>query len=285
MTLEIISRAGWGARAPRSRETVSWSKRTGFMGHYSAASASQTVREIQNFHMDTRGWSDIGYNFLINSVTGKVYEGRGWTVLGAHCKGYNTPNIGVCVIGKDRAGIKDVSDAARRSFKALYEEAQERKGGKLTLLGHRDHGSTDCPGDELYAWIHAGLPIVGQPTNTPGKPSPSKPAPGPAVGFPLPSGYYFGPASGGDRSVSGRYERRFAGKTDRAWLAEFAQQLSRRGWSVGKGRTYLGGAGNDGIYGSEYATLIKAFQKDQKLTVDGLLGKKTWDAAYHNALR
>ncbi|GLY96539.1 hypothetical protein [Actinoplanes sp. NBRC 103695] len=112
------------------------------MGHYSAA---QTVREIQNFHMDTRGWSDIGYNFLINSITGKVYEGRGWTVLGAHGAGHNTEDTGVCIIGKDKAGVQDVSDAARRSFRALYEDAKRRKGGNLKLLGHRDRGSTTCP--------------------------------------------------------------------------------------------------------------------------------------------
>ncbi|MEU5908956.1 N-acetylmuramoyl-L-alanine amidase [Micromonospora sp. NPDC047527] len=92
------------------------------MGHYSAASATQTPRQIQDHHMRVKGWSDIGYNFLINSVTGLLYEGRGWTTLGAHCAGHNTENIGVCIIGKDQAGRQDVSDAARSAFKWLYEE-------------------------------------------------------------------------------------------------------------------------------------------------------------------
>ena len=283
MAVHIIGRAEWGARPPRSRDTVAWSKRTGFMGHYSAASATQTVREIQNFHMDTRGWADIGYNFLINSVTGNVYEGRGWTVLGAHCAGYNTENIGVCIIGKDKPGVQDVSDAARANFKALYGEAKARKGGALKLLGHRERGSTECPGDEIYNWIHAGLPIVGGTPSTPPT-NAGKPAPGPALAFPLPSGSYFGPASGGDNSVSGKYERTFKGKTDREWLKTWVNQLTRRGWSIGPGKSYLSGAGNDGIYGPEYKTLIEAFQRDQHLDVDGLLGVKTWDAAYHNKI-
>lgn len=284
MTLDIIKRGDWGARSPRSREIVAWSSRTGFMGHYSAASASQSVREIQNFHMDTRGWSDIGYNFLVNSVTGKVYEGRGWTVLGAHCAGHNTANIGVCIIGKDKAGVQDVSDAARRSFKALYDEAKHRKGGSLKLLGHRDRGPTACPGDEIYAWLKASLPVVGGTPGTPSTPSGGRPAPDPAVAFPLPSGYYFGPASGSDRSVSGAYGRTFKGKADREWLKTWAGQVARRGWSIGKGRTYLGRAGNDGIYGPEYKALIEAFQRDQKLGVDGRLGVKTRNAAYHNKI-
>ncbi|MGW3610607.1 peptidoglycan recognition protein family protein [Micromonospora sp. NPDC005163] len=281
--MDIISRAEWGARPPESRSTVPWSKRTVFMGHYSAASATQTPRQIQDYHMRVRDWSDIGYNFLINSVTGDLFEGRGWTVLGAHCAGHNTESIGVCIIGKDQAGRQDVSDAARRAFKWLYDEANDRKGKRLTLLGHRDRGSTECPGDEIYAWLKAGLPVVGQPPATqPKPPAGTKPAPGTPIAFPLPSGWYFGPATGPDYSVSGKYERYFRGRTDRAWLKEWASQIARRGWSVGKGRSWLGKAGNDGIYGPEYRALALAFQKDQHLDQDGLIGVNTWNAAYRN---
>lgn len=109
-----------------------------------------------------------------------------------------------------------------------------------------------------------------------------KSVPGPGHAFPLPARHYFGPKSGGDRSVSGFYNRKFKGKTDRWWLQEFGRQLARRGWSVGKGKTWLKRAGNDGKYGSEYAALIRRFQQDQRIGVDGLLGKQTWDAAFKN---
>lgn len=176
-----------------------------------------------------------------------------------------------------------MSDAARRSFRWLYEEANDRKGSTLVVLGHRDRGATDCPGDEIYSWLHANMPILGStPPPAPKPPAGGQPAPGPAVAFPLPAGWYFGPASGPDYSVSGRYRRYFRGKTDRQWLQTWATQLSRRGWSIGKGRRWLGGHGNDGIYGPEYAALARAFQGDQHLHVDGLIGKNTWNAAYHN---
>ena len=119
---------------------------------------------------------------------------------------------------------------------------------------------------------------------------PKKPAkpkgkvPGPGYDFPLPKGHYFGPKSGPNRSWSGFHNRSVKGKTDRQWLREFATQLGRRGWSVGKGKTWLKRAGNDGKYGSEYAALIKAFQKDQGLAQDSLLGKKAWDAAFQNPI-
>ena len=114
------------------------------------------------------------------------------------------------------------------------------------------------------------------------KPAPKTKVPGPGHAFPLPNGHYFGPKSGPDRSWSGFHNRTVKGKTDREWLREFATQLGRRGWSVGKGKTWLKRAGNDGKYGSEYAALVKAFQKDQGLPQDSLLGKNTWDAAFKN---
>lgn len=39
------------------------------------------------------------------------------------------------------------------------------------------------------------------------------------------------------------------------------------------------------VRAGEYRELIKAFQADQGLTRDGLLGRKTWDAAYRNPIR
>lgn len=122
-------------------------------------------------------------------------------------------------------------------------------------------------------------------TTTKKKPSSNKAAPKPTYSFPLPNGYYFGSKGGGDKSVSGYYNRSFKGVKDKDWLKRFANQLSKRGWSVGKGKSYLKRSGNDGLYGSEYAALIKAFQKDQKIAVDGLLGKKTWDAAFKNPVK
>ena len=277
--MQIISRESWGARKARSVEHVAWSRRTRVDVHYSAGPATQTPRIIQDFHMDSRGWGDVGYNFLVDQK-GRIYEGRGWTVLGAHIAGHNTQGIGVCFIGRDG----DVTDAAKRAIRWLYDEACRRAGRKLSRGGHRDLGATSCPGDTLYRWVHAGMPVDEQaPTPKPSKPATGgKAAPGPAVSFPLPAGHYFGPKDGGDRSVSGFYGRRFGGKTDREWLQEWTRQLVRRGWAIGKGKRWLSKAGNDGKYGPEYRALIRAFQDDQGLTVDGLLGPATWNAAYRN---
>jgi hypothetical protein len=151
--VDIISRAEWGARAPRSRTTTTWSQRTEFVVHYSEGPTTETPRQIQDFHMDTRGWSDIGYNFLVD-VRGRIYEGRGWLVVGAHATGHNTSGIGACMIGRNG----DATDEAKRAIRWLYDEANRRSGRTLLKRGHRDVTATDCPGDQLYAWVRAGMP-------------------------------------------------------------------------------------------------------------------------------
>lgn len=102
--------------------------------------------------------------------------------------------------------------------------------------------------------------------------------PGPGYAHPYGSKGYIGPRSGPDESHSGIGGRKTKGVYDFTWNKRFVDQLERRGWDA-EG-DYLKKYGNDGKYGDELESLIRAFQKDQGLRVDGLAGKKTWDAAF-----
>ena len=114
--------------------------------------------------------------------------------------------------------------------------------------------------------------IVG-PTTWPlrlGKKSQPKPAPKPATKkrpatpkFPLPRGWYFGPRSGPKRSVSGYHG-------GRNHLKVWQRQMRGRGWKIS----------TDGLYGPQTQRVARAFQKEKRLSVDGLIGKSTWDAAW-----
>ena len=281
MSNRIASRGSWNARVPkRSITQTNWGARTHFKVHHSAGPTGQTVRAIQDYHMDSDalaqgGAIDIGYNFLINS-SGEVFEGRDWLGVGAHAAHHNTSAIGVCVIGDYSNQLP--SEAARESLQWLYAEANRRGGKTLAVSTHRDVNPTACPGDELDSWVKAHL---GSSSGSP-PPDSTRPAPGPDHAFPLPSGYYFGPRDGGNESVSGAYDRTFNGRTDNEWLKEFGEQLQRRGWNARTGGTYLTQHGNDGIYGPEYEALALAFQRDQNIGVDGLIGPQTWNAAFQN---
>lgn len=58
----------------------------------------RTVQAIQIYHMEDMGWLDIAYNFVIGG-DGRVYEGTGWTIPGAHTLGFNRNGIGVAFVG------------------------------------------------------------------------------------------------------------------------------------------------------------------------------------------
>lgn len=56
------------------------------------------VRNIQCFHIESRNWNDIAYNFLIGG-DGNIYEGRGWGHVGGHTRGFNLKSIGISFVG------------------------------------------------------------------------------------------------------------------------------------------------------------------------------------------
>lgn len=153
--MDITTRAEWGARPPKTDPVyVPPGRRLYFVVHHSGGPVDQTVRAIQDWCMDGRGFNDIDYNHLVRGDTGEIYEGRGWDVQGAHTVGYNMTGVGVCIIGTDQA-----SDAARRSVRWLHEQYNGRCGKTLLIRGHRDlDPPRDCPGDHNEAWLKAGMP-------------------------------------------------------------------------------------------------------------------------------
>jgi len=53
---------------------------------------------IRRWHVEGRGWSDIGYHYIIQP-DGKLEFGRDVNIAGAHVKGDNKTSIGVCMVG------------------------------------------------------------------------------------------------------------------------------------------------------------------------------------------
>ena len=91
---------------------------------------------------------------------------------------------------------------------------------------------------------------------------------------------YIGPLEEDNDSHSGIGGRKTNGIYDRTHNKRFVNQLEERGWDP-EG-DYLVKYGNDGKYGDELESLIRAFQADQGLLVDGRGGYKTWTAAFEN---
>ncbi|XP_036778066.2 peptidoglycan recognition protein 4 isoform X2 [Manis pentadactyla] len=115
------------------------------------------VRDIQSFHMDTRNFCDIGYNFLVGE-DGGVYEGVGWEIQGAHTYGYNDIALGIAFIGNFVGAPPNA--AALEAAQTLIQCAMAK--GYLSpnylLVGHSDISKTLSPGKALYniikTWPH-----------------------------------------------------------------------------------------------------------------------------------
>jgi hypothetical protein len=165
----IITRQEWGARAPNGNYTQTLLNNKLTLHHAAGWPAAniqegkQAVKEIQDFHIDGRGWTDIAYHFLVDDA-GNIYQGRPETVQGAHTYMYNEGNIGLCVLGcfdppyEVSAGIpchQYLTDEARDAVVHLFAWLIETYGyaNADILKGHRDYYDyerTSCPGQNIH---------------------------------------------------------------------------------------------------------------------------------------
>ncbi|GGU94609.1 hypothetical protein GCM10010182_08500 [Actinomadura cremea] len=166
----LHTRAEWRARAPKTAATVLDRAPDRIVVHHTASPNSTNYslehafdlsRSIQNFHMDTNGWDDTGQQLTI-SRGGHVMEGRnrsldavdaGDHVLGAHTLSHNEHTIGIENEGTYMT--EEPTDALWEGLVATCSWLCETYGldPRTAIVGHRDHNSTACPGDTLYALL------------------------------------------------------------------------------------------------------------------------------------
>lgn len=172
---QIYSRAQWGANERlRDKGSLRYGEiHAGFVHHtvnansYSREQVPGMIRSIYAYHTQSRGWSDLGYNFLVDRF-GRIWEGRAGgvdrPVIGAHTLGYNDYSFAMSAIGNFETAQPGSAmlDAYGRLFAwklSLHgidaADTSQRVGSRTfkAINGHRDAGSTACPGRYLYAKI------------------------------------------------------------------------------------------------------------------------------------
>ncbi|VXB11190.1 FG-GAP-like repeat-containing protein [Nocardioides sp. AX2bis] len=172
----IYSRAQWGAdERLRSGSPSYGTVNAGFVHHtvnaneYDREDVPGILRSIYAYHTQSRGWSDVGYNFLVDRF-GRIWEGRygGVTraVVGAHTLNYNSYSFAMSAIGNfDVARPPQVMVDAYAALFAwklgihgVDAGSMRQQVGSRTfpaINGHRDAGSTACPGRYLYEKLAA----------------------------------------------------------------------------------------------------------------------------------
>jgi hypothetical protein len=177
----FVSRTGWGSPDGQgSRVPPAYRNVTHMVVHHTAGGNTfrpgendwgDRVRAIWSFHTITRGWGDIGYNFII-APDGTIYEGRsgGDDAVGFHDTA-NFGSMGVSIIGTyssvQPTAASQESLIALLAWKAVQKNIDplatsyyygceispycSAPGAQVaTISGHRHiTPRTSCPGDAL----------------------------------------------------------------------------------------------------------------------------------------
>ncbi|XP_063925663.1 peptidoglycan-recognition protein LE-like [Zophobas morio] len=154
----IVPRRTWLAQPPLEPSDVKYftePRKLVIINHSASEEAyTQTennllIRLIQQFHVESRKWNDIGYNFLAGA-DGSIYEGRGWDVIGAHTLAYNSVSIGICFVG---CYIKTLPpDFVLKRVQELIKYGVEigAIAEDYSLLGYCQCWSSESPGSRLF---------------------------------------------------------------------------------------------------------------------------------------
>lgn len=117
--------------------------------HCSATREGQDipVETIRKWHIDGRGWSDIGYHFYVE-LDGTIKKGRDIQKIGAHCSGNNRSSIGICYCGGVESDGKTPKDTRTeqqkqsllhvlKTLKAMFPDA--------SIYSHNEFANKACP--------------------------------------------------------------------------------------------------------------------------------------------
>ena len=203
----IYSRAQWGADEGMRDGSPRYAAVKGAVIHhtvnannYTADQVPGIIRGIYAYHVKSQGWSDIGYNFLVDKF-GRLWEGRygGITkaVRGAHISAYNDYTFGISAIGNYETAqptqvmLNSIAHliAWKLKIHGIDATSTQSFGGDRypAIIGHRDGGQTACPGKYLYAklgWIRTEAKRIqtsGGSTSPTPAPTPGSNASRPAI--------------------------------------------------------------------------------------------------------
>lgn len=263
-TAQVISTQDWSARPPRNRSARTNPKY--IVIHHTASQnppnhasqgtepgAKQYARDIQKFHMDVRGWSDSGHNFL-NTTAGILLEGRhgtldavkqGQCVQSAHAARQGGRLAG----GNQSPGIENEGTFMTHQMKAKQWDSlvelcvalcQSCNIRPANIKGHKDFSVTLCPGD----WLYAQLPKLRQEV---------------ASKLGIDNGNL-------DNDDGERITRNLEFGSEGLDVVKLQKRLAEKGFNPGD---------IDGIFGDHTRAAVIAFQRAMALLDDGIVGPQT----------
>jgi len=249
-----LQRSEWGALAPKAQlQRMALPVSTVFLHHtVTSVSADPKVdfRKVTNYSK----YIDVPYHVMVHP-DGTIGTGRylgGVPALGAHTGGHNSHSLGIAVIGNY---VNEQPSQAAIDSVATVLSAFIAKGFITTQFVLKSHSdapyATACCGTNLKAKIADVLSSVGRvtPAYAP-TPVDQKPQ-APVTKMPA-------------------YPMLLKRGSKNVFVRQFQAKLRDRGWNISV----------DGSFGPKTEQVVRQFQKDKKLGVDGIVGPKTWNAIW-----
>ena len=125
---------------------------------WAGRSAQEQTAEIKRWHTDERGWSDIGYHFVIGR-DGTVVEGRPVERTPAAQRGHNKGSIAICLLGghggaSDDAFLDNFTEEQDEALRGLVEDLFDKYDiDDEDVFGHNEVSTKACPCFDVQRWL------------------------------------------------------------------------------------------------------------------------------------
>lgn len=115
------------------------------------------VKEIRRWHVEERGWRDIGYHALIHR-DGSIGYGRPVEKSGAHVAKMNKHTIGVSLVGgrggcADDAFLDNFTPEQEEALRELIVEYKAKFPSIEKVTGHNSYATKACPCFHVESWL------------------------------------------------------------------------------------------------------------------------------------
>jgi len=152
----VIARSRWTSATTKtwdtdpmngiSRITVHHDGMTAFTST-SQSEAAARLEMIRRSHVNSRGWADIGYHYIVDPA-GRIWEGRPIDRQGAHVADNNPHNLGVMMLGNyDQQAPTNAAVRALDDFVAAM--MRKYRVPVSRVYTHQELRPTACPGQSL----------------------------------------------------------------------------------------------------------------------------------------
>ena len=242
--MRYIERDQWGAISSGKPLKPFRRRPVGVVIHHTTGPAEEPWRRVRahdRYHVESRGWDSIAYNWLASGVTGEIFEGRGWH-KGAATRGQNYKTISVALIGDSDVHL---THTGKEAILSIVGAARKQYGDHLWVKCHQDFSATTCPGDALLAWTREGMRMDDAPSTN------AVPDWEGILAHILAEGSKNTPLKRGSKGV---------------WVTLAQKRLNDRGASLVV----------DGVYGRKSVAACKQFQSQFAMKANGVIDSKTW---------